>query len=233
MLGVVQDRLAQHTQPLVEVVDLRTQLVELREQLLGLALLLQARVGDRLAARHQQAHLGVQDLLLGGLVYRQEAYQLLERLPPGLAAALFHLGEQSPDLGVLVKQHRDHVGLARLTHRFHPCDLIVECCWIPSSPGAKRGAEPAGISSPPGTPVRPGWRSTRGSRFSIGSCSGWAGRLGGGGGWRCLGQPLRLPDELAEPFDGPLVGAEVIALQGLLGAPVLFGLLLEDPRQRR
>jgi Squalene/phytoene synthase len=63
--------------------------------------------------------------------------------------------------------------------------------------------------------------------------SGWAGRLGGGGGWRCLGEPLRLLDELAEPLDGPLVGAEVVALQGLLGAPVLLGLLLEDPRQRR
>jgi hypothetical protein len=99
--------------------------------------------------------------------------------------------------------------------------------------GRQAGGELAGISSPPGTPVRPGWRSTRGSRSSIGSCSGWAGRLGGGGGWRCLGEPLRLPDELAEPFDGPLVGAEVVALQSLLGAPVLFGLLLEDPRQRR
>jgi hypothetical protein len=63
--------------------------------------------------------------------------------------------------------------------------------------------------------------------------SGWAGGLGGGGGWRCLGEPLCLLDELAEPLDGPLVGAEVVALQGLLGAPVLLGLLLEDPRQRR
>jgi len=40
-------------------------------------------------------------------------------------------------------------------------------------------------------------------------------------------------DELAEPLDGALVGAEVIAVEGLLGAPVLLGLLLEDPRQRR
>jgi hypothetical protein len=43
----------------------------------------------------------------------------------------------------------------------------------------------------------------------------------------------RLLDELAEPLDGALVGAEVIAVEGLLGAPVLLGLLLEDPRQRR
>jgi hypothetical protein len=71
-------------------------------------------------------------------------------------------------------------------------------------------------------------RTTRASWWS-----GWAGRLGGGGGWRCLGESLGLLDELAEPFDGPLVGAEVVALQGLLGAPVLCGLLLEDPRQRR
>jgi hypothetical protein len=44
---------------------------------------------------------------------------------------------------------------------------------------------------------------------------------------------LRLLDELAEPLDGALVGAEVIAVEGLLGAPVLLGLLLKDPRQRR
>jgi hypothetical protein len=41
-----------------------------------------------------------------------------------------------------------------------------------------------------------------------------------------------LLDELAEPVDGVLVGAEVVAVQGLLGASVLFGLLLEDPRER-
>ena len=60
--------------------------------------------------------------------------------------------------------------------------------------------------------------------------SGPAGRLGG---WwrRCAGEALRLLDELAEPVDGLLVGAEVVAVQGLLGASVLFGLLLEDPRQ--
>lgn len=119
MPGVVQNRLADCVQPLVEVLGLWAELVELREQLLGVALLLQARVGDHLAARDQQAHLGMQDLLLGGLVHRQQTYQLLERLPPGLAAALFHLGKQPPDLGVLVEQPRDHVGLARLTHRFH------------------------------------------------------------------------------------------------------------------
>jgi hypothetical protein len=38
---------------------------------------------------------------------------------------------------------------------------------------------------------------------------------------------------LAEPVDGLLVGAEVVAVQRLLGAAVLRGLLLEDPRQRR
>ena len=60
--------------------------------------------------------------------------------------------------------------------------------------------------------------------------SGPAGRLGG---WwrRCAGEVLRLLDELAEPLDGLLVGAEVVAVQGLLGASVLLGLLLEDPRQ--
>jgi hypothetical protein len=42
---------------------------------------------------------------------------------------------------------------------------------------------------------------------------------------------LGLLDELAEPVDGVLVGAEVVAVQGLLGASVLLGLLLEDPRQ--
>jgi hypothetical protein len=42
---------------------------------------------------------------------------------------------------------------------------------------------------------------------------------------------LCLLDELAEALDGALVGAEVIAVEGLLGASVLFGLLLEDPRQ--
>jgi hypothetical protein len=41
-----------------------------------------------------------------------------------------------------------------------------------------------------------------------------------------------LLDELAEPLDGVLVGAKVVAVQGLLGASVLLGLLLEDPRQR-
>ena len=44
---------------------------------------------------------------------------------------------------------------------------------------------------------------------------------------------MRLLDELAEALDGALVGAEVVALQSLLGAPILLGLLLEDPRQRR
>ena len=42
---------------------------------------------------------------------------------------------------------------------------------------------------------------------------------------------MGLLDELAEPLDGVLVGAEVLALEGLLGASVLLGLLLEDPRQ--
>ena len=41
---------------------------------------------------------------------------------------------------------------------------------------------------------------------------------------------MRPFDELAEPLDGALVGAEVIAVEGLLGAPVFLGLLLEDPR---
>ena len=59
--------------------------------------------------------------------------------------------------------------------------------------------------------------------------SGWAGRLGGRRG--CAGEALRLLDELTEPVDGVLVGAEVVAVQGLLGASVLLGLLLEDPRQ--
>ena len=61
--------------------------------------------------------------------------------------------------------------------------------------------------------------------------SGWASRLGGRGrrGW--AGEALGLLDELAEPVDGVLVGAEVVAVQGLLGASVLFGLLLEDPRE--
>ena len=54
--------------------------------------------------------------------------------------------------------------------------------------------------------------------------------MGGRGGSRCLGEPLRLFDELAEALDGLLVGAEVVAVQRLLGAPVLLGLLLEDPR---
>jgi hypothetical protein len=40
-------------------------------------------------------------------------------------------------------------------------------------------------------------------------------------------------DELAEPLDGLLVGAEVVAVEGLLGAPVLLGLPLENPRQCR
>jgi hypothetical protein len=62
--------------------------------------------------------------------------------------------------------------------------------------------------------------------------SGWAGCLGGWGRRRCAGEALRLLDELAEPLDGALVGAEVIAVEGLLGASVLLGLLLEDPRER-
>jgi hypothetical protein len=61
--------------------------------------------------------------------------------------------------------------------------------------------------------------------------SGWAGRLGGPGRRGCAGKALRLLDELTEPVDGVLVGAKVVAVQGLLGASVLFGLLLEDPRQ--
>ena len=61
--------------------------------------------------------------------------------------------------------------------------------------------------------------------------SGWAGCLGGRGRRRCAGEALRLLDELAEPVDGVLVGAEVVAVQGLLGASVLLGLLLEDPGQ--
>jgi hypothetical protein len=61
--------------------------------------------------------------------------------------------------------------------------------------------------------------------------SGWAGRLGGPGRRGCAGETLCLLDELAESVDGVLVGAEVVAVQGLLGASVLLGLLLEDPRQ--
>ena len=61
--------------------------------------------------------------------------------------------------------------------------------------------------------------------------SGWAGRPGGPGRRGCAGKALRLLDELTEPVDGVLVGAKVVAVQGLLGASVLFGLLLEDPRQ--
>ena len=61
--------------------------------------------------------------------------------------------------------------------------------------------------------------------------SGWAGCLGGRGRRRCAGEALGLLDELAEPVDGVLVGAEVVAVQGLLGASVLLGLLLEDPRE--
>lgn len=101
MRGVVQDCLADRIEPLIEVVDLGAELVELRQQLLGVALLLQAGVGDLLAARDQQPHLGVQHLLLSSLVHRQQAYQLLERLPPRLATALLHLGERPPDLCVL------------------------------------------------------------------------------------------------------------------------------------
>jgi hypothetical protein len=41
-----------------------------------------------------------------------------------------------------------------------------------------------------------------------------------------------LLDELAEPLDGALVGAKVVAVKGLRGASVLLGLLLEDPRER-
>ena len=44
---------------------------------------------------------------------------------------------------------------------------------------------------------------------------------------------MRLLDELAEALDGALVGAEVIAVEGLLGASVFLGLLLKDPRQCR
>jgi hypothetical protein len=54
-----------------------------------------------MAARDQQPHLRMQDLLLGRLVHRQQAYQLLERLPPRLATALLRLGERPPDLCVL------------------------------------------------------------------------------------------------------------------------------------
>jgi hypothetical protein len=56
--------------------------------------------------------------------------------------------------------------------------------------------------------------------------------LGGWGRWRA-GEAPRLLDQAAEPLDGLLVGAEVVAVQRLLGAPVLFGLLLQDLRQRR
>jgi hypothetical protein len=65
-----------------------------------------------------------------------------------------------------------------------------------------------------------------------GGWSRWAGWLGGRGRGRCAGEALCLVDELAEPLDGVLVGAEVVAVQGLLGALVLLGLLLEDPRER-
>src|SRR5215218_2055572 len=70
-------------------------------------------------------------------------------------------------------------------------------------------------------------------QLSIADWSGWAGRLGGRRGWPLLCESLRLLNELAETFDGLLVGAEVVAVEGLLGAPVLLGLLLKDPRQRR
>ena len=59
----------------------------------------------------------------------------------------------------------------------------------------------------------------------VGWLPGWSGE------GRCAGEALRLLDELAEPVDGVLVGAEVVAVQGLLGASVLLGLLLEDPRE--
>jgi hypothetical protein len=41
-----------------------------------------------------------------------------------------------------------------------------------------------------------------------------------------------LLDELAEPLDGVLIGAKVVAVEGLLGASVLLGLLPEDPHER-
>src|SRR3954469_7740197 len=60
--------------------------------------------------------------------------------------------------------------------------------------------------------------------------SGWAGCLGGR---RRLRKASRLFNELAQAVDGLLVGAEVVAVERLLGAPVLLGLLLDDARQRR
>ena len=39
---------------------------------------------------------------------------------------------------------------------------------------------------------------------------------------------MRLLDELAEPLDGALVGAKVVAVEGCLGASEFLGLLLES-----
>src|SRR5512132_4364321 len=75
---------------------------------------------------------------------------------------------------------------------------------------------------------RPGWRRDSAispvNRHAVVRWSGRACGLGGGGRGGA-GEAPRLLDQAAEPLDGLLVGAEVVAVQRLLGAPVLFGLL--------
>jgi hypothetical protein len=77
-------------------------------------------------------------------------------------------------------------------------------------PGPSTGGTGAGLLV-----VRVGWPS------------GWSWRV------TTFGEVLRLLDELAEPLDGSLVGAEVVAVEHLLSALVLLGLQLQDLRQRR
>jgi hypothetical protein len=105
----------------------------------------------------------MQDFLLGRLVHRQQANQPLERLSSRLTAALCHLSEQPPDLGVLIKQHGDHVGLAGLIHRFilrSRRGVVLAVSWWsvlgypPAQAPSRNGL--AGSSSSPPIPARAG-----------------------------------------------------------------------------
>ncbi len=108
-LGVGQDLGTELCEACVETGVVDTHLLQLREQVLALGLLLHAGLGHRFTAR-RLVEQRVDDLLLGGLVDRELAHQSLEAVAPGVGAGRGgDLREQLLDLGVVGLDGGDHV----------------------------------------------------------------------------------------------------------------------------
>jgi hypothetical protein len=108
LLGVPQDRILQAVEQRRKFRIIGGHAVEPGQQLLGLALLGEPVVHHRVAVRYRAAGERVDDLLLRGLVYREQVYELVQRL--GLAhRRAHHAGELFADLGVLGEEEIDDV----------------------------------------------------------------------------------------------------------------------------